>query len=121
MTRAFTILSTVRQLGTVFHGRGLARLAAVVLKSGWSRHCSWLPSVVILILLAAGLWPPTRALSQGADSSALRPYQIQRDQPTKLPQIVPAVHGKDLYIAWQVWGADQKASSKVYVHKVGLT
>lgn len=75
---------------------------------------------VTLILVATALWPADNAFGQKADAPALRPYQINRDQPTKLPQIVPVVRGKDLFIAWQAWGADGKASTKVFIHKIAL-
>lgn len=88
---------------------------------GHRLHRSCLPSIVASVLLAAGSWLAAQAFGQGADVPVLRPYQIKSDPPTKLPQIVPVVHGADLFIAWQAWGADQKASAKVYVHKVSLT
>ena len=54
-----------------------------------------------------------------ADRPSGRPYDITRDPATKKPQIVPAVHQDQLYVAWHGWEAHGPGNT-IAVAKVGL-
>jgi hypothetical protein len=57
--------------------------------------------VTPVLLKASGKANPRLTLNLGSD----RPYDLQRDPPSKQPQIVPVAHEDALFIAWQSWGA----------------
>jgi hypothetical protein len=85
----------------------------------------WLALIpLILMPCAAGSTQDDKARESGNVSGRHkakddRPYDITRDPRTKKPQIVAAVHGNELYVAWQTWGAGGPTNT-IVVSKVGL-
>ncbi|MBL8798892.1 MAG: hypothetical protein JNM56_33720 [Planctomycetia bacterium] len=58
------------------------------------------------------------ALVSAEETTVLKPLPSKRAV-GKLPQIVPVVRGKELYIAWQGW-AQNKPGDKIFVYKISL-
>src|SRR5262245_65760342 len=61
-----------------------------------------------------GTAPPNLRVNFDAD----RPYDINRNGPSKKPQIVALVQKKLLYIGWQGWNG-RGPTNKILVHKIG--
>ena len=67
------------------------------------------------LLKMAGSANPQLTVNFDAD----RPYDILRNAPTKVPQVVPVVYDNALYIAWQTWGGSGP-TNKIVVSRASL-